>query len=243
MAIAFVSPGVTAGGLNTFTTGGVSDSGANFVAVAQNGYYAGGIGTLSESLSNLFSTLTPAGAAHCNGVLNYFTNPTTGGSVTWTDAGSTIASVLGVLPFSGVDTSSPFDQEAVSGVQTNRTFVLPGSITPTVDGCVVITSLTWDSDAGSVVAVSDGFTIAFQTANVPGNNLGGAIAYLIQTSRSSVDPLWSWTNSVGNVCSNIASFKPAAGGGGGSPLKLNPLLNGLGSAGGFFRNPLGFPIH
>jgi hypothetical protein len=80
-----------------------------------------------------------------------------------------------------------------------------------VTGVTNITTVTMSIDL-SFVKTDD-------VAYGPGNNLGGASAYLIETTATARNPTWTATDP-GNMASTIASFKAATGGGSTFPPAL-----------------------
>jgi hypothetical protein len=141
----------------------------------------------------------------------YVSAPTVGSGHTFTPA--TNNGAISVAAFSGVATSSPLDQSNGANDSDGGSTVTSGSITPTVDSCLVVAILYFES--GTVTGTPSGFT---SLSSAVGGS-GTAIAYLVQGSAAAVNS--TWTLSTGNTRLNahIMSFKPGAGGGSaGGPL-------------------------
>lgn len=98
--------------------------------------------------------------------------------------------------------------ETQSGLRTTSgvTSIQPGPVTPSVDGCLIVVTLV--AVGSGTITPPAGFTVVHNETNT------AACAYMIQATAATIDPLWSWTNSVG-AATALAVFKPAAGGGGG----------------------------
>ena len=81
----------------------------------------------------------------------------------------------------------------------------PGSITPSLNGSLIIAGIADENSGGD--SVNDGFSTPLQAPLVGGQNYGVASAYLVQTTAAAINPTWT---STGGLTSNvIAAFKPA----------------------------------
>lgn len=181
--------------------GGVSASlnttGANFAVVAAINFSA--LGTITDSQSNTWIPLTAQSSSNAYIRLFYCIGLSASSSHTFFNSGSFQS--IGVLVFSGVN-ASPFDSEngASSGGASS---IQPGSVTPSTDGCVIVTGL--NNYTASAATIDSGFT-GFSV--VISSGLSGGIAYLIQPTASPVNPTWSYT-SPDVEAAVIAVFKPA----------------------------------
>ncbi len=145
----------------------------------------------------------------------YAVNPTPSGSQTVTISGTVSAVVFAA--FSGVDTSSPFDQQ--NGFQNcSGSTCPPGSITPSANNELVVSSLCW-TDAGNS-SIDSGMTIIDQIPLVGGVNYGAVLAYIVQTSAGAINP--TWTAPTTTVATTIASFKS---GGAAAPNNVPGIIN------------------
>lgn len=190
-------------GDTTATTAGINTTGATLLIVGIS-YYASDTITISDSKSNTWIPLTnyPGAAAH-SVQLFYAANPITVGSGhTFTySAGSAVYGTLLAASFNNTKTSSPFDVENGASQGSGGTLAT-GSITPSLDGELVVTLAV--SDPGSPT-VDSGFTLIDSTATVGGVNVGGGLAYKVQTSAAAVNP--TWTASTLLRSASIAFFK------------------------------------
>ncbi len=219
MAIAFVvGAHVTEGsGANGGTSGSIDTSGANFLVVSV-GSYSGGDTTITDSKSNNWTQLTPQDETQVSLVRSriwYAKNAIVGSGHTFSDAVASSFPSFCVAAFSGVDTSSPFDQQNgahdAGGVST--TGISTGSVTPTSDNQLIIAGLAVGSSTATP-AIDGGFTRLDFVNFSASTYYGSALAYLIQTSAAAANPFWD-TDVTNTKAATIATFKAAAGGGGG----------------------------
>jgi hypothetical protein len=168
--------------------------------------------TASDSKSNTWSSLTPGTGSNPESIIFYVVNPTVGTGHTFTigSAGGYAAAI--VSAFTGVDTSSPFDQQNATGAAgwVDGT-AFPGSITPGVNNELVVSCAA--SQLTTTSWLASGMTIIDQIPFNSGISVfhGVATAYVVQTSAAAINPNWtqgaSWAGAM-----SIASFKAAAAG-------------------------------
>lgn len=181
-------------------TAAVDTTGADFLWL---GYHtAGEAPTFADSKSNSWTSLTyPVDNSVPANLRTAYSLPTSVGSghtcgpapVFWQD--------VMMAAFSGVEQTSPLDTEAEAASGSAVTSHAAGSVTPSVDGCLIICELQLTVDSVGFTAPS-GFTL----------ESGTRIAWLVQTTAATVNPSWSWTNSQ-RALAKIAVFKPAAASG------------------------------
>jgi hypothetical protein len=146
------------------------------------------------------NTYTPVAGVSPGAKLWYCIDPTVGASHTF-DTNTTDFSPICVEYFGATGTISLDTYNSGSGTGTAQ----PGSITPSVNNCVVIADIGSNATSGNTPSVDSGFT---QTAALPfigGTSYGGGIAYKIQTTAAAVNPTWTQTGDALNAV--IASFK------------------------------------
>lgn len=134
----------------------------------------------------------------------YALNPVVGADHTFTSVNQFGAGA--VQSFSGVGGVGP----STGSFGNTGTSAQPGSLTPAVDGCLLVAGIgenTQPTD-DSVVVDSD-FTLTDQQFYVGGVNFGAAMAYLIQTSAAAVNPTFSWTGSASSVQAVMIEFLPS----------------------------------
>ena len=213
MAIALVSntgKGSTGGG--SVTTDAIDTTGATLLVIVLG--YFDSTPTISDSKGNTWTALTNSdGPLSSNCQIFYVANPTVGSGHTFTNGTASSFSSILVSSWSGVATTTPFDQQN-QNTGTAVTTVTTGSITPGENNELVIAGLCLRDIGvtGDTVTIDGGFTISNQVPGVGSNNLEGAMAYLVQTTAAAANPAWSWTNS-DSAAAAIASFKQAAAGG------------------------------
>lgn len=211
MTAAYVTHIDIPGGASGGTSAGVDTTGATLLVVSVSWYGSSARPTLTDSKSNTWVALTEQKFSVAGNVLFYCKNPTAGSGHTFTLSGSSIYSCGQMEAFSGTNTSAPFDVE--SGATSSAFSLATGSITPTVDGCVIVAGLSaGDGTAG--YSIGSGFTVTDAYNHNPSAAEGGAAAYLIQTTAAAVNPTWSASTpgSSPGVAATIAAFKPATGG-------------------------------
>lgn len=116
-----------------------------------------------------------------------------------------------VLTFKGtLTTGNPLDQTNNSAVGTGSvSTVQPGSITPSVNNEVIVSSLT-SFDTSLNVSIDSGMTITGQIPGVGGQHFSSAAAYIVQTTAGAINPTWTNAQTVTSLAAGIASFKAGA---------------------------------
>lgn len=135
--------------------------------------------------------------------LMYVKSPTVGSGHTITSG--TNRSAIAVGGFSGSDLTAPFDTQTGQNVSSGSSTIQPGSLTPSVNNCLVVSGLYFES--GTLTSIGSGFTI-FDTQN-PGNS-AVSLAYKVQTTAGAENPLWTMSTGQTRTSAEIASFKPGA---------------------------------
>lgn len=200
------------GGATGGTTSAVNTTGSSLIVLV-NSFLGGGEPTVSDSKSNIWTQLTiqSAGAGSGSLRMSYVLNPTVGSGHTFTLTGVTTAGVW--RAYSGVDTSSPFDQQngAVDASGLPSSFQA-GSITPGVNNELIVGGCMFAAAGEGVVTIGGGFSIIDFLARVGGGvNPGCYLSELIQTTATASNPAWAFTQGP-TVGATQASFKASAGG-------------------------------
>lgn len=225
---------------NGFTSGNIDTSGATLLVAVASWFNGVGDPVLTDSKSNTWAGRTEqrvlAGVNYSCRIYDVVSSPTVGSGHNFIITGTATFCSIYVLAFSGTDA---FDQQ--NGANTASSVVsslTPGSVTPGFDNEVLVAGLCLrEAITSSTIAASLGFTITDQLPGVGSQYLGGAAAYLIETTAAAKNPQWSWTTS-SEAAAVIATYKAAAGGAT-RGLFLPPNINGLGAGGSFFANPIG----
>lgn len=189
------------------TSTGINTTGADLIVVALEYRKASG-SNLSDSKGNVWTALTDYQEASSNSAVRmyYCSNPTVGSGHTFTTTST--FSGIGVVAVSGSRTAtSPFDQQNGSTGGTSSNPQGPGSITPSVNGCLVVTGF-YQATTGSAPSLPSGYNLVgtWPTATA---FLGG-VAYVIQTTATATNPGWGPGNVGATYATNVASFMPPA---------------------------------
>lgn len=186
------------------TTPAVDTTGASLLVACVCGDTAPSI---SDSKGNTWNELLmETGDFGYEVSLFYAANPTVGTGHTFTVSGGSPA--MGVVAFSGVATTSPFDQQS-TGDQDNTSPASAGSVTPTEDNELLVAGC---GGLGSAVSIGSSFNLDQDIDVVGGTNFSVAIAHKIQTTAGAENPDWAFSGTA--IATVIATFKAAAGGGG-----------------------------
>lgn len=223
-AIALVGAGAAAGGDNGGTTTGFDTTGATLLVAVVGSYNQTTQPTISDSKSNTWTALTAYedGASRTRVRIYYVANPSVGAAHTATAAQASCFCSIAFAAFSGVTTTSPFDQQNGSFTDSG-TSVQPGSITPSEDNTVVIAGLGSDTAASSH-AINGSYTLQV-SHDGGGAHLGSHLAFWIQTTATATNPTYSWSGT-DQASAAIASFKSS--GGAAPPKTCNPVFSLLG---------------
>lgn len=206
MAIALVTSQSSVFGASGGTTGNNTTTGATLIVVCLSYQQSAGA-NLSDSKGNTWTRLTLyEGSGSQAGVVFYYcSSPTVGTSHTFTTTSHFCG--LNMFAFSGTRTATtPKDQENGQFVASLSSSVTPGSITPTADGCVLLTTvMNYNGTAPTLPTSYTGFTYTTSTA------FAGGAGYLIQTTATAANPSWTGMT-VGNngACNVVSFFAPAA---------------------------------
>ncbi len=207
-------PGVS--GVAT-TSAGISTTGCDFLVAVVGGYIAAGDPALTDNQSNTWGNLTKRETAVVAEITIFYTTNypanTHGSNHTFTFGGTgTSYPMIALLGFSGARSSSVFDTGKDSGAIGNLP-LQPGSLTPSEDDCLVIAGIAHNTPVESPT-INGGFSSPVVELQNAGNCVGGAIAYLIQTTAAAANPTWS--GSIGDAAISMGVFRAQPAGGGGS---------------------------
>lgn len=226
MAAAFLvstSAGATTSG-GPITTSAINTTGASLIVVQVNIYPSSGTVSLSDSNSNTWTEINGymAGGSYHELHTYYCASPTVGSSHTFTASGGAKLAIA-VQAFSGT-AASPLDQQNGS-YTASGTSLQPGAITPSQNGCVIISGLAFYT-GGASPSIDSSFTRS-EYVSTGADVLQAACGYIVQSTASAVNPTWSWTGSNIEVVANLVSFLAASGGG--FTAKQRRTLSALGT--------------
>lgn len=196
---------VSGASATSFATSSIDTTGADLLVVNMTGLTNLNSFSISDSKSNSWTLLTERMGGDISTQLAWCSPSSvgTGHTFTFSFIGASFGS-LQVGAFSGTN-ASPFETETGSGT-SGASSLQPGSIAPSQGGELFISGNVQRETDGN--GVSCDMPILQQNPFAGGNNFAGAMAYLIQPSTASVNPVWSWSGSYAAAAA-MASFKPA----------------------------------
>jgi len=188
------------------TSGSIDTTGANLIVVAVNTYSVT-TPTFTDSAGNTWTSLTSQGSGQARSQIFYCFDPTTSSTHTFSISGGTIYPAVAVIALSG---AAAFDQEnGASGSGSGS--VAPGSMTPTEDDEIVVSTFSDSNVAGSVTATPSGFT-TLGALNATSLSEGIDLAYQIQTAAAARNPTWTFGSGQTSWAATGATFTAAGGG-------------------------------
>jgi hypothetical protein len=203
-AISFVDEVHVAGGVNGGTTPAMDTSEADFL-VATIGDYAGGtFNSLTDSGGNTWTALTVrSDGANSRTRILYCVNPTVAVGHTFTVDGLANYPTLSVAAY--IFTNTPtFDVESGSaGASPEAT----GEVTPTGANNLVVSCASHGETA--TPSVNSSMTLVYAKTWVNTSNMGGSLAYKIQTAATAINPEWTAS---GSTAVAVAVFKDVSAG-------------------------------
>lgn len=194
----------------SFPSAGIDTTGAKLLVLLVS-FFSGNPTPIVDSYGNTWHAIATANSSTNFTGLYYAWNPTVGTGHTFTVDPSAVFPTICVMAFDGVQTASdPLDQQASNSGNANAS-LQPGSVTPSVNGELLISGIGLGSSSGW--AIDSGFTIQETNAFAGGAAFATLFAYFAQAVAGALNPQWTWTPSVYNAGVN-ATFKPAPSGGG-----------------------------
>lgn len=192
------------------TTSGINPTGATLLVIFVASYAPAGSWTISDSLGNTWTPLTRyfVGGGETQGQFFYVANPTVGAGQTFTGVGG--FGTLQVSAWSGVVTTSPLDNSTGNGLGPSAgvSTIQPGTLTPSIANCLVLTGEGNNNNGGTSQTVDSGFTVIDSVNYAAGNNEAGTTAYLVQGAAGAVNPTWTLSSSTDVLIAAMAVFKP-----------------------------------
>lgn len=179
----------------TVTSSAIDTTGADFLVMVQTG----GAATVADSMGNTWIGLTTSAVNTYVRIWICIPSAVGAGHV-FTVTGGVVAS-LAVAAFSSAKQVSPLDQEngtVTAGGDGSQT----GPITPTQAGELLIAGCV-NGDSGGATGIDSGFTILENLGFAGGQHRGVALAYQIQTTATTRNPIFT-VSSPGDAV--IASF-------------------------------------
>lgn len=194
MSIALVDHTAAGLGTNGGTSPAINTTGATLIVVAISSFAAiPGTGSLADSKGNTWIALDNTSTAER---LFYCSSPIVGSGHTFTVTITGSYSSVAVLAFSGV--SGVPDLNLSQGANHPNPALTP----PAHDNELLVSTCYIPTAPGTVTG---GFTIVDSVPFVGGTYVGVQSGYLIQTTATALDPVWS-----GGSHTTLASFQPTA---------------------------------
>ena len=188
----------------TVTTSAINCTGANLIVMPVSDY--GAVVSSETPTSSPANTWIALGNSQ-NGVDNvaifYAKNANVSSSMTFTLNGN--FPMIMPMCFSNADISAPFDQQAQSGVVSGTT-CQAGSVTPGVNGEVIVAAFATSQTSLGTVTINSGLTKEDTSPFIGGTAIGGGDGYLVQSVAGAVNPQWSVSTESGYTCT-VATFK------------------------------------
>lgn len=203
---------------NTVVTPSVDSTGANLIVIGDGWYH--GISadpdlvfdTIGGNNYASYTALTKRSVGNISVRLWYSLPTVVGAGHFATVSGTDIYQGTSFSTWSGASVS-PFDVEN-GATGSSIASLATGSVSPSEDNCLIVSMVAHED--GSGISIDSGFTLIDTIAYSSGANEGTSLAYLIQTTASSVNPTWSWSSGPTYAATAIAVFKGPGGGGGGT---------------------------
>jgi hypothetical protein len=206
--VAHISAGNGGGGL--VVTAPIDTTGANtlLVYVVSDGWHANSV-AITDSYNNPWTALNDAYSGTMGGCWFVAAAAHTGAAHTFrADPGGSFMTLF-VSAWSGLATAGPWDRQATFGSPAPSLGMTPfqtGSVTPSQSGELIVSAISEYHPNADNYSVDSGFTIIDKVAS--GSTLGGAIAYLVQTSAGPVNPSWNHNDAGFGLAANTVTLTP-----------------------------------
>lgn len=215
------------------TTGGVTTTSGNGVAVIPTVFTGSAFSSVADSKSNAWSTAVGPVSYNSAGVgstrIMYNTNITGGASHTFTlNLSSSEYAVLSVIEFSGQEVGGTHDQTGSQNTSTDGVNESGTTGTTTQANEILIAAMSSSTAAVTTIsAPSDSFTAAIEEEDAV-NYVLAATAWRIVGATGTYSTTWTLGASR-NACGCIATFKEAAAAASTSFVcSMNPLAAMIG---------------
>jgi len=216
MAISLVASTVVAPGGAGGTTSAIDTTGATLLVISLAGFSGGVVATVTDNKGNTWIPTTPRQVGNALHRFYFALPAIVGTGHTFTVTGTTINAAIRVSAWAGV-----VSYQAERGLTGTASPLASGSITPLVNGSLVLSAL--GSETAATDTIPSGFTLVGTTPYVGGNNMQESQAYLIQTTAAAINPQWSWSGSHAAAITNTLVFNdnPVSGSPNSAKWRLN----------------------
>jgi hypothetical protein len=191
---------VAGGGAGSGTSAAGDTTGCDLIVLVHTCYAF--LGAPTDNMGNTYIARTPQDPLGNNRVCIYeCAAPIVGPGHTFTHPGQ--YGLMRILGCSGARVS-PFESE--NGATTaSATTLAAGSVTPTINGSLIVAGLANYTGAGS--SIGGGLTYTNYDF-VGGNNIATGAGWLVQALAAAINPAWSWP-AANEGAAVIAVYKPA----------------------------------
>lgn len=174
------------------TTGAIDTTGANLLILAAGFYPAiTGVPTITDSKGNTWTGLVAQDDGQARVRLWYSTPTTVGAGHTFTLAGSLTYPAIVVGAFGNAKPASPFDTQTGTAVPPGSTSFNSGALLPSLSNELIVSAIGLNQASGTL-AVDSGMSIVDQVNGQGGSHDSIGMAYIVQTTATSINPMWSW---------------------------------------------------
>ena len=214
MAIALVANTTASsptGGADPAVTSAIDTTGATLLVIAVTNQ-TDAAATVTDNKGNTWTEITPRrGTSHYTSIWYSYNDSgaalTVGSGHTFSVTGGYVGITVSAWSGTKTHTEDPKDQTNGATAVGTTTSLNTGSITPSVNGCLVFSTL------GQYLltnrSVNSPSTILNQLNGVSGKSYGTDDAYVIQTTAASVSATYSYDSTANGNGALIASFLPA----------------------------------
>jgi hypothetical protein len=209
--ITLVASAIANGTTSGATTSAVDTTGANLLVLTV-AYSSTSGPTPLDSKNNIWTPLTAQATVSGSGQkiqIYYVTpSPVVGSGHTFSIGGTSSLGTIAIQAFSGVRSSSAYDQQNGTATTTGSFVVSslqPGSITPSEGGQLFVAAICTGSTS-SLPTLDSGYTDTGKLMQVNGQSYGLATAYLVYPSNDPHNPTWTWVSN-NNAATVIATFR------------------------------------
>lgn len=202
-----------------------STTSGNLIVVAVTSYGATQTcNTVTDTKGNTYTKIGSVNRSPGDDTIDlFYAKNITGGASHRIDVTMANTENIGIAmsEYSGADTSSPLDTNNNSGNGTGST-ATSGSITPSVNNCLIFVGGTDQRLATTTVTAGSGYTLRAM-AGTADNSVRVYSEDQIQSTAAAITGDFAIGTSV-TWAASIAAFKPAVGGGGGASNQYLPMM-------------------
>lgn len=191
-------------GINV-TTSTANSTGADYGFAVVNSLSAGDGPVLTDNKGNKWEVIDTMTETWVESTTYECKNPRTGSGHTLTATSDGKSPSVFAIFTSGVRRNATHTDQSSSAHSDPTSTKQPGSITPSENNCLVLTTCL--CGATGSLSVNESYTANALGMNASGNHIGGGLGYKIQTTATATNPTWTQGGS-GSMGAGIYSFLP-----------------------------------